>query len=55
MVVANTGAPQPTPDDIALKVWLESVAEVVAAILTRRAQSRDDGGQKRQEDRREDS
>ena len=54
-MVANTRTPQPTPDDVALKVWLENVAEVVAAILTRRAHNRDDEAETNQEDGHEDS
>ena len=59
--MANAGAPEPTPSDVALKVWLENMAEVVGAILTRRAQSGDDGGRRGRkareprEDRHEDS
>lgn len=55
VVVANVGPPQPSPEQVDLEVWLDKVAEVLAAILTRRDRGRDDGGQKYQEDRREDS
>ncbi len=55
MVVANVGPPRPSPEQVDLDVWLDKVAEVLAAILTRRDRDRDDGGQKYQEHRREDS
>ncbi len=55
MVVADAGSRQPSAEHVALQVWLDKVAEVVAAILTRRRQSRDHGDQGDEEGHHENS
>ncbi len=53
-MVANDGPPRRDPENVMLEVWLDEAARVVAAILTRRDQRRDDEGQQNREDSRED-